>query len=245
MEKIEIKNLSVSIKEKLILNNLNLEIPKGKITVLLGPNGAGKSTVSNILMGNPKYIINAGEIFLNGEKINELSPQDRAKRGLFMSFQYPCEILGVTMMNFLRTSYNSIKSKNLNAVDFQKILKEKMEILKMDSKFRTRFVNDGFSGGEKKKSEILQLLLFEPQYAILDEIDSGLDVDALKVISVALKELQNKTNCSLLIITHYNKILEYLEPNLVYIMENGKIIEKGDKSLAEKIQKKGFSKNEL
>lgn len=240
MNTLKVINLAVNVNGKKILNDISLEIPKGKVTVLMGPNGAGKSTISNVLMGNPKYVVDSGNIILDGEDITNLSVDERAKRGLFMSFQHPVEIDGITLSNFLRTSYNSIKGKDLKLGDFQKLIKEKMKQLEMDPKFKSRSLNLGYSGGEKKKSEILQLLLFEPKYAILDEIDSGLDVDSLKKVSSKLKEIINETGMGVLVITHYNKILEYIGADKVYVLKNGSIAKEGDGSIIKQIENEGF-----
>lgn len=241
MSELKVENLHVNVDNKEILKGVDFTLKKNSITVLMGPNGAGKSTISNALLGNPKYEIKEGSIILNGEELKELDPNERAQKGLFMTFQHPVEIDGVTMVNFLRTSYNSIKQTSLKVHEFHKLLIEKMKELDIDSKFRTRFVNKGFSGGEKKRSEILQLLLFEPEFAILDEIDSGLDVDALKIVAKGIKKVRDSSETGLLIITHHNKILEYLEPDNVLILKNGKIVEEGGKELAKRIEEKGFA----
>jgi len=212
-----------------------------KATLIIGDNGAGKSTISNVLMGNPKYIVKTGKILLNGFNITNLPTDERAKLGLFMSFQHPAEISGVSLFNFLRISYNSLKKENLNVGDFRKLLNEKLELLKMDKKLTSRFVNFGFSGGEKKRSEILQLLMFEPKYAILDEIDSGLDVDALKIIINAINKIKEEKKVGFFIITHYDKILDEIKPDKVYVLKNGKIENIGDYSLAKKTLDKGFN----
>ncbi len=240
-EKLELKNVSANVENKKIIEKINLEIARGEVVVLMGPNGAGKSTISNIIMGNPKYELTEGSILVENEDITGTEPNERSKKGIFMSFQYPAEIPGVTMMNFLRTSYNSIKGKDLNVGEFSKLLNEKMDILEMDSKFRSRFVNSGFSGGEKKRSEILQMMLFEPKYAVLDEIDSGLDVDALKVVCNGIEKVRKISNTGILIITHYSKLLDYIKPDRVYVMKKGKIVKSGFAEIAEEIQKKGFN----
>jgi len=241
VNKIEIINLNCNIGGKQVLKNINLEIKSNEITTLIGPNGAGKSTISNVLMGNPKYRVTSGKILFNGEDITNKKTDERAKMGLFMSFQQPAEISGVTLFNFLRTGYNSIKGTKINVSDFRKLLKEKQSIIEMDSKFNSRFVNFGFSGGEKKRSEILQFLLFEPKYLILDEIDSGLDVDALKTILKVINEYKKTKEVGIFMITHYYKILEHLNPDKVYILKNGEIVESGDYSLAKKILENGFN----
>ncbi|MCA9460372.1 MAG: Fe-S cluster assembly ATPase SufC [Nanoarchaeota archaeon] len=243
MEKsLELKNLFVKVAGKDILSDVNLKIKAGEVCVLMGPNGAGKSTISNVIMGNPKYEVVSGDIILDGEVITNLKTNERAKKGLFMSFQHPSEISGVTMANFLRTSYNIMHEKKLNVGQFHKLLKEKMLDLNMDGKFRSRFVNAGFSGGEKKRSEILQLVLFEPSFAILDEIDSGLDVDALKLVAKNINILKTKNNMGIIIITHYNKILDYLKADKVFVLKNGKIVREGGACLAKEIEVSGFNK---
>jgi len=241
VNKIEIINLSCLVDSKKVLDNVSLEINSNEITTLIGPNGAGKSTISNVLMGNPIYKIISGKILFNGEDITNMQTNARAKLGLFMSFQHPAEISGVTLFNFLRISYNSLKKKNLNVWEFRKLLLEKLEILEMDKKLTSRFVNFGFSGGEKKRSEILQLLLFEPKYAILDEIDSGLDVDALKIIIKTINKIKEEKKIGIFIITHYDKILTQLKPDRVYVLKNGKITNHGNYELAKEIFEKGFN----
>ncbi len=240
MSKLEVRSLCVNVNDKRILEDISFDVPKGGVVVLIGPNGAGKSTVSNALMGNPKYNMVKGKILLDKENITELDSDKRAKKGLFMSFQQPVEISGVSMSNFLRQSYNSVKGTNLQIGEFMKLLNEKMNILGFDSKFRGRFVNSGFSGGEKKRSEILQLLLFEPEYAILDEIDSGLDVDSLKRVCESIEEVRVKKKIGILIITHYNKILEYIKPDEVIVLKEGRVSQRGGLELANKIFKDGF-----
>ena len=240
MESLKLKDLSVMVGGKKILEKINLEIKSGEVVVLMGPNGAGKSTIFNAIAGNPNYKIINGEINLSNENITDTQPEERAKKGLFLSFQNPVEIDGVTMTSFLRSAYNSIKGKNVNVIEFQKLIKEKMAFLEMDSKFRVRSINKGFSGGEKKRSEILQMLLFEPKFALLDEIDSGLDVDALKIVSKGIEKVKNESNTGILIITHYNKILDYVKPNRVYILKKGEIVESGDGEIAKRIENRGF-----
>lgn len=238
--KLEVKNLSVSIENKKILDNISFDIKNGEIVVLMGPNGAGKSSIAKALMGHHSYKIDSGDIFLDNIEITNMKTEQRAKKGLFLSFQDPISIEGVTMSNFLRTSYNLLKEKNIQTSQFFKLLDEKMQILEMDKKFKSRYLNLGFSGGEKKKSELLQLLLFEPKFAILDEIDSGLDVDALKLVVKIISNLNKENNTGFLIITHLNKILEYLNVNKVLILKEGKIVEVGDSSLIKRIEEKGF-----
>ncbi len=239
--KLQVENISCKINENQILKNINFEIESGKVVVLMGPNGAGKSTISNVLMGNPKYEITSGKISLDGEDITNLPVNEKAKKGLFMSFQSPVEISGVTMTNFLRTSYNALNNTNVQLAQFMKLLKSNMEELGLDAKFRGRFVNSGFSGGEKKRAELLQLMLFEPKYVILDEIDSGLDVDGIKLVSEMLNKILAKRKMGVLIITHYNKILEYINPDSVVVLKNGEISQTGGIEIAHKILESGFN----
>lgn len=240
---LDVKNLNVSTEDGLeILKDINLKINNGEIVILMGPNGSGKSTLGNIIMGNPNYVIKSGEIIFDGEKINDKKPDERARKGVFLSFQYPAEISGVTISNFLRTALNSIKGKKVDVIKFKEILKEKMELLSIDSKFSERYLNEGFSGGEKKKAEILQLSILEPRFAILDETDSGTDVDALKIIANSINIIKEKNNMTCLIITHYNRILKYIKPDKVIIMINGRIAKEGGRDLADEIEEQGYEK---
>ena len=239
MSKLVVKNMHVSVNGKKILKGINLEFEKGKVHVLMGPNGSGKSTLASVLMGDPRYQIDKGKIILDGEDITNLPPNERAKRGLFLSFQYPSEITGVTMSYFLRTACNSIKEDNLNVVDFHRKLKEKMGELEIDKTFGTRYINEGFSGGEKKRTEILQLLVLEPKYAILDETDSGLDVNSIVIVGNAVNKIKDSQR-GIFIITHYYRILNYIVPDVASVMLDGKIIKTGGKELAEEIEKNGF-----
>jgi Fe-S cluster assembly ATP-binding protein len=236
---LKIENLKTQIEEKQILKGLNLEIGKGEVHVIMGPNGAGKSTLANTLMGHPKYSITEGEIIFEGEVINNLKADERAKKGIFLSFQYPEEIPGVTVENFLRTAKTAVTGKPLKVMAFKKQLKEKMELLEMKEEYAARYLNQGFSGGEKKKNEILQMAILEPKLAILDETDSGLDVDAIRIVSQGVSNLKNEDN-SILIITHHNKILDYLEPDFVHILVDGRIVKTGDYSLAKEIEANGY-----
>jgi len=239
MNKLEIKNLYVDVEGKEILKGINLEIKIGEVHALMGPNGSGKSTLANVLMGNPKYKIKKGKIILDGKNITNLAVNERAKLGMFMSFQYPKEVTGVTLTNFLRTAYNSVKEKKLDVLSFYKLLKEKMIILNIDESFNKRNLNEGFSGGEKKKVEILQMSVLNPKYMILDECDSGLDINSIKIIGEGIDNMKRKDN-GILIITHYYRILNYVKPNRVSIMINGKIVKSGGKELAEGVEKGGF-----
>ncbi len=240
MKFLEIKNLHVEVEGKKILNGINLELEKGKVIALMGPNGSGKSTLANVLMGHPKYKITKGKILFLGKDLSKLGPDKRANLGLFLSFQNPQEIDGVKVFNFLKQSYNSTNKKQLMTFQFQDLLDEKAELLKIDQNFLERYVNKGFSGGEKKKLEILQLLTLNPKMAILDETDSGLDIDALKTVSKGIKKFLNKDK-SVLIITHHQKILDYIKPDQVAVIKKGQIVKSGKKSLIKKIEKKGYS----
>lgn len=239
---LKIKDLHVRVGKKEILKGISLNIKPGEVHALMGPNGSGKSTLAYALMGHPKYKISKGEISVDGKKVNSLSPDKRAKLGMFLSFQYPTEIPGLTVSSFLRTALNSIKSKKVAVIDFHRLLKAKMVKLKMDSKFGTRYLNEGFSGGEKKKAEILQMLILEPKYAILDETDSGLDIDALKIVSKGINELRKSNDNGILLITHYHHILDYVKPDKVHVMSAGKIVKSGKQDLAKKIEKRGYDK---
>ena len=236
---LEIKNLHVEVDGKKIIKGISLKLEKGGIYALMGPNGSGKSTLANVLMGNPRYKIISGKIFFKEEDITNLAPDKRASKGLFLLFQYPKEISGVTILNFLREAYNSVKKDKLSFLEFQKILEDKAEQLKINNKILTRYINEGFSGGEKKKAEVLQMFVLNPELAILDETDSGLDIDALKIVSKGINSFVNKDKC-ILIITHHKKILNYIKPDKVFVMLNGKIILDGGNNLLDKLEKKGY-----
>lgn len=235
---LEIKNLYVNVDDKEILKGLNLTIETGKVHALMGPNGSGKSTLSFALMGHPRYIVTKGTALLDGKNLLEMSVDARAKSGLFLSFQYPQEIQGITIMNFLRTAYNELKIRK-DVKQFADLLYGRMALLKMDKEFAKRHVNVGFSGGEKKRAEILQMAVLEPKYAILDETDSGLDVDALRIVSDGIKNLMSP-KLGVLLITHYQRILHHIKPDFVHIMMDGKITKSGDYRLAEEIEKRGY-----
>jgi len=237
---LEINNLHVSVEKKEILKGINLEIQPGEIHAIMGPNGSGKSTLANVLMGHPKYAITEGEIILNDENITTAKVQDRAKLGLFLSQQYLPEIVGVTVSSFLRTAITAKTGEKQHPVKFHKYLLETMESLGMKKDFAARYVNVGFSGGEKKRLETLQLKMLAPKYAILDETDSGLDVDALKLVSEGVNAFQDGTK-GILLITHYNRILQYVVPDFVHIMIDGKIIKTGTKELAQEVEQSGYS----
>lgn len=237
---LKIENLHVKIDDKEILKDLNLEVEAGKVHVIMGPNGAGKSTLANALLGHPRYEITEGKVIFKGQDITDLRPHERAKLGLFLSFQYPQEIAGITLENFLRTAKNSVEDKPIKILQFKKLLKEKMKVLEMKPEYAERYLNHGFSGGEKKKSEILQMLILEPQLAILDETDSGLDIDAVRVVAKGVKEFHNEEN-SMLIITHHRSLLEHIEADHVHFLVDGKIVESGSQELIDQVEESGFA----
>jgi Fe-S cluster assembly ATP-binding protein len=241
MRKLEIQDLHVQVGDKEIIKGISLTFEFDKIHALMGPNGSGKSTLANAIVGNPKYKITRGKILLDGEDLTYAKPNVRSKAGLFLSFQYPAEISGVTISTFLRTAVNSKREANgekkYSVIEFHKLLKNKMSELNMDLSFSRRDLNAGFSGGEKKKAEMLQLAMLEPSFCILDELDSGTDVDAIKIVAQNL----NKTTGAKIIITHYNKFLQYLQPDVVSIIYNGKIIKQGGHELAKDIEENGFA----
>ena len=234
-----IKDLHVSVEGQRILNGVNLVVKKGEVCALMGPNGSGKSTLAYTLMGHPKYTVDKGEAWYKGQNILELKPDERAKLGLFLSFQYPQEIPGVSVSNFLRTALNAVKPSQISVPDFVKLLKEKMKLLKIDDSFSRRYLNEGFSGGEKKRAEILQLAVLQPEMAILDETDSGLDIDSLKIVAEGVNSMLNP-NFGALIITHYQRILSYVTPDRIHIMVKGKIVKSGGKELAHELEAKGY-----
>ena len=238
---LEVKDLHVNVEGKEILKGVNLQVNDGEIVAFMGPNGSGKSTLSYVLMGHPKYEITKGKIIYNGEDITEMEPDERAKKGLFLSFQYPQEIPGVSVSNFLRTALNSKRETPISVIDFRKLLLEKIELLKMDKSFMNRYLNEGFSGGEKKRAEILQLAVLEPKMAILDETDSGLDIDSLKIVANGVNTIK-KDDMSILIITHYQRILNYIIPDRVYVLVDGKIVQSGGKELVHELEENGYSK---
>ena len=238
------KDLSVNVEEKEILHNINLEIGKGETHVLMGPNGAGKSTLGYALMGNPRYQITNGKIYFNGMELQDESADKRAQKGIFLSFQNPLEIPGISLANFVRNALEQRTGNRIRLWDFKKEMKKAMDVLQMDESYADRDLNVGFSGGEKKKAEILQLLMLKPSLAILDETDSGLDVDAVRTVSAGIEEYQKNCKGSLLIITHSTKILESLSVDHTHVMVEGKIIQTGDASLVEEINRNGFAKYE-
>lgn len=245
MNKLEIKNLHVSVNDVKIINGFSLTINSGEVHALMGPNGTGKSTLSYAIMGHPRYKITDGDIKIDGESILALSPDERAHRGLFLAFQYPVSLPGVSVANFLRTAINSkLKSidpadKGISILKFRQMLKQKMDLLKMDHAFAGRYLNDGFSGGEKKRAEILQMAVLEPQFAILDETDSGLDIDALRTVSEGVNTLKGD-EIGILLITHYQRMLNYIKPDFVHVMYKGRIIESGSSELAQYLEAHGY-----
>lgn len=241
MELLEINNLYTNVKEKQILNGLNLKINSGETHVIMGPNGAGKSTLANTLLNNPNYIVTKGQINFEGENINNLSTDERARRGIFMSFQTPEEVPGISVMNFLKTAKAAKEKEPIKIFSFKKELEENMKKLNMNPTYSNRDLNVGFSGGEKKKNEILQMLMLKPKLAILDETDSGLDVDAIKTVSQGISMYKNKEN-AVLIITHSTKILQNLKVDYVHVLVDGKIVKTGNEKLAEEIEKDGYNK---
>ena len=240
---LKIENLHVSIEGKEILKGLSLDVKPGEIHAIMGPNGSGKSTLSSVIAGNEDYEVIKGNIFFNGENIEDLSADERANRGIFMSFQYPVAIPGITVTNFIKTAINSnLKArgeKEMPAGEMLKKIREKSKLLEIDSKFLSRSLNEGFSGGEKKRNEIFQMAMLEPNLAILDETDSGLDIDALKVVANGVNKLKNDDN-AIVIITHYQRLLDYITPDFVHVLQEGKISKSGDKSLALELEEKGY-----
>lgn len=246
MASLKIKDLEVSAEGQQILNGLNLEVPQGEVHAIMGPNGTGKSTLAYAVMGHPRYQIDGGSVSLNGTELLELSPEARSQAGVFLAFQYPVAIPGVTVANFLRTALNAHRKKKdadykgIPILEFRKLLTAKMNLLKMDHSMAGRYLNDGFSGGEKKRLEILQMALLEPKIAILDETDSGLDIDALRIVSEGINTLKNK-DLGILVITHYQRILNYLTPDVVHIMVDGRVIKTGGPELALRLEEEGYA----
>jgi Fe-S cluster assembly ATP-binding protein len=243
MSELIIKNLRVRVADKEILKGINLTLRQGETHALMGKNGSGKSTLASALMGHPTYAVTEGEVLLDGENILELAPNERAKRGLFLAFQYPSAVPGVPMFNFLRLAYNAVHTpeggKPMAVREFRKRLVEKLGMLKMDEDFLKRYLNDGFSGGEKKRAEILQMAVLSPKFAVLDETDSGLDIDALRVVSEGVNA-QRGPNLGTLVITHYQRLLEYIVPDYVHVMLAGRIVTTGGKDLALDLEKRGY-----
>jgi len=236
---LKIENLQVEIDGQEIVKGLDLEVGKGEIHAIMGPNGSGKSTLANVLMGHPRYEVTGGSITFQGEDVFELEPDERAKLGMFLAFQYPSEVPGVSVANFLRTAVNSVREEELSAMEMYRLIQDKMKIMQMDPKFAERYLNEGFSGGEKKRNEILQMLMLEPRLAIMDETDSGLDIDALQVVAKGVNELRGP-EFSAVIITHYQRILRYIEPDHVHVMLDGRLVTSGGKELALDLEDKGY-----
>ena len=241
---LNIKDLNAGMESKKILTNLNLTIKSGEIHAIMGPNGSGKSTLANVLARNPKYQVTSGSIQFMEENLLDFSPEDCAHKGMFLSFQHPVAIPGVSNLQFIKVSINAIRKKQqmseLDSIDFLSLVKHKLRELEMPDSMLNRAINDGFSGGEQKRNEILQMLLLNPKLAILDEIDSGLDIDALKTIAKGINSLKDQDR-TILIITHYNRLLEYIEPNFVHVLANGQLIHSGDKMLPLELENKGYS----
>jgi len=249
----EVENLHVSIEDKQILKGINLMVNQGEVHALMGPNGSGKSTLAYVIAGNPDYEVTEGSIRYMGEDILEWSPDERAQKGLFLAFQYPTVIPGVSMASFLRMAVKNVRearaeeialnggeSKPFTPREFRRLMREKMEMLKMDDSFATRYLNEGFSGGEKKRAEILQMALLEPKLAVLDETDSGLDIDALKVVSEGVNALHDSSDMAMLLITHYQRLLNYIKPDFVHIVMDGRIVREGGAELALELEEKGY-----
>ena len=241
MSSLQIENLSASVGEEQILNSLNFNLPKGEVHAIMGPNGSGKSTLSKVLAGHPDYRVIEGSARMDEDEILGLNPDEVARLGLFLAFQYPVEVPGVSIANFIRAAIQSRlpEGENIKAVEFYKELYQKMDILGMDRGFTSRSMNEGFSGGEKKRCEILQMSMLKPKYCILDETDSGLDIDALRVVSEGINQMKN-TERGILVITHYQRLLDYIVPDRVHVMWEGKIVRSGDKDLALELEEKGY-----
>ncbi|CEG58707.1 Fe-S cluster assembly ATPase SufC [Legionella fallonii] len=241
---LKINELNVSINEQSILKGINLHVKAGEVHAIMGPNGSGKSTLSKVLAGHPSYTVTAGQVSYLDQDLLALAPEERAQAGVFMSFQYPVEIPGVTNINFLKASVNAVRKgqgKNtLDAIEFLSFIREKCQLLDMDETFLYRSINEGFSGGEKKRNEILQMAALDPKLAILDETDSGLDIDALRIISHGVNAMRSPER-AIILVTHYQRLLDYIEPDFIHVLVNGRIIMSGDKSLALELEKKGYS----
>ena len=235
----EFKDLHVEVEGKKVVDGVSLTINAGEVHAIMGPNGSGKSTLSNALMGHPNYTVTSGEAYLNGENILEMSPDERSRAGLFLAFQYPLAIPGVSVANFLRAALNAHRGKDADMSDFRKLLKGKMKELSIDPSFATRYVNEGFSGGEKKRFEVLQMSILRPRMAIMDETDSGLDIDALKLVAEGINRYHTDEN-SILLVTHYQRLLNYIKPDRVHVMMSGNIVRSGGPELAMQLEEKGY-----
>ena len=241
---LEIKNLKAQIEDKTILNGVNLKVNKGEVHAIMGPNGSGKSTLSSVIAGNEDYEVSSGSITYEGDDLLEMAPEERSHRGVFLSFQYPVEIPGLSVSNFIKTAINEKRKafgqENISAKELLQLFKEKCELLNINKEYLSRSLNEGFSGGEKKRNEIFQMAMMEPKLSILDETDSGLDIDALKIVANGVNSLKSSSN-SIILITHYQRLLNYIVPDFVHILKDGKIVMSGDKSLAQKLEKEGYS----
>jgi len=240
---LKIENLHASVEDKSILKGINLEIKPGEVHAIMGPNGSGKSTLASVIAGKEDYEVSKGDIFLEEENIDELSAEERAHKGIFLSFQYPVEIPGVSVTNFMKTAINETRKarglEDMPAGEMLKLIREKSELLEIDRKFLSRSLNQGFSGGEKKRNEIFQMAMLEPKLAILDETDSGLDIDALRIVANGVNKLKSKDN-AVIVITHYQRLLDYIVPDFVHVIYNGKIVKSGTKELAHELEEKGY-----
>jgi len=240
---LEIKNLHANINGKEILKGLNLTVNAGEIHAIMGPNGAGKSTLASVLTGNPAFTVTEGDVSFNGKNLLELSPENRSREGIFLSFQYPVEIPGVSMVNFMRTAVNEHRKykglEPMSATDFLRLQREKKELVEMDNKLANRSVNEGFSGGEKKRNEIFQMAMLNPLLSILDETDSGLDIDALRIVANGVNKLKTPENASI-VITHYQRLLDYIVPDFVHVLYDGRIVKSGGKELALELEERGY-----
>ncbi len=240
---LKIRNIHAKIEEKGILNGIDLEIKAGEIHAIMGPNGSGKSTLASVITGKEEYEVTDGQILFENEDLEEVSPEERAHKGIFMSFQYPIEIPGITTTNFIKTAINETRKargeNDMAAKDMLKMLRDKCDLLDIDQKFLSRSINDGFSGGEKKRNEIFQMAMLEPKLAILDETDSGLDIDALKIVANGVNKLKSQDN-AVMVITHYQRLLDYIVPDYVHVLFDGKIVKSGTKDLAHELEKKGY-----
>lgn len=243
MSMLEIKDLHAKVEGKDILKGLNLTVNTGEVHAIMGPNGSGKSTLASVIAGNENYEVTSGEILFNGNNLLEMEPEERSREGVFLAFQYPLEIPGVSNANFMKQAVNEIrKHRNLpalNAAEFLKLMKEKAALVELDKSFLSRAVNEGFSGGEKKRNEIFQMAMLEPQLSIMDETDSGLDIDALRIVSEGVNKLKNSNN-AFVVITHYQRLLNYIVPDFVHVLSNGRIIKSGGKELAFELEEKGY-----